>query len=103
MGSACMIPKAFAAGEECPSAARPGPDPWGFSPIDRDPMITSGGRVAPTRRIPRLRREATDSRPPTDLQATGTLPLSGQERAAMPAPTPSDRELPAWLPQAREG
>ena len=44
-----------------------------------------------------------DPRPPTDLQATGTLPLSGQERASMPAPTPSDREQPAWLPQAREG
>jgi pSer/pThr/pTyr-binding forkhead associated (FHA) protein len=44
-----------------------------------------------------------DSRPPTDLQATGTLPLSGQERASMPAPTPNDREQPAWLPQAREG
>ena len=44
-----------------------------------------------------------DPRPPTDLQATGTLPLSGQERASMPAPAPGDREQPAWLPQAREG
>ena len=44
-----------------------------------------------------------DPRPPTDLQATGTLPLSGQESAAMPAPTPDGREQPGWLPQARAG
>ena len=44
-----------------------------------------------------------DPRPPTDLQATGTLPLAGEARAAMPAPAPSDRERPAWLAQARDG
>jgi pSer/pThr/pTyr-binding forkhead associated (FHA) protein len=44
-----------------------------------------------------------DPRPPTDVQATGTLPLSGEDRASMPAPAPPDRELPAWLPEAREG
>jgi pSer/pThr/pTyr-binding forkhead associated (FHA) protein len=44
-----------------------------------------------------------DPRPPTDVQATGTLPLSGEERASMPAPTPEAREQPAWLPEARAG
>ncbi len=44
-----------------------------------------------------------DPRPPTDVQATGTLPLSGGDRASMPAPAPADTERPAWLAEARDG
>jgi pSer/pThr/pTyr-binding forkhead associated (FHA) protein len=44
-----------------------------------------------------------DPRPPTDVQATGTLPLSGQEGVSVPAPGPSKRERPSWLQEARDG
>jgi pSer/pThr/pTyr-binding forkhead associated (FHA) protein len=44
-----------------------------------------------------------DPRPPTDVQATGTLPLSGQDSASLPAPEPAERERPAWLQSARDG
>ena len=42
-----------------------------------------------------------DPRPPTEIQATGTLPLSGQE--ALPATGAAGRERPAWLQGARDG
>ena len=40
-----------------------------------------------------------DSRPPSDVQATGTLPLSGQDTVSV---GPVERERPAWLSQARD-
>ena len=43
-----------------------------------------------------------DPRPPTEIQATGTLPLSGQE-GSLPAPGAAVRERPAWLQGARDG
>ena len=43
-----------------------------------------------------------DPRPPTDVQSTGTLPLSGGEGASMPAPSPAASERPAWVQQARD-
>ena len=43
-----------------------------------------------------------DPRPPTEIQATGTLPLSGQE-GALAAPGAVGREHPAWLQGARDG
>jgi len=44
-----------------------------------------------------------DPRSPSDVQATGTLPLSGQESVSVPAPGPVERERPAWLAEARDG
>ncbi len=38
---------------------------------------------------------------PNDIQATGTLPLSGQEAAPLAAPGPVERERPAWVTEAR--
>ena len=39
---------------------------------------------------------------PNDIQATGTLPISGQGSGPLGAPGPVERERPAWLAQARE-
>jgi pSer/pThr/pTyr-binding forkhead associated (FHA) protein len=44
-----------------------------------------------------------DPRPPTDVQATGTLPLSGGDRASIPSPSPAEAERPSWLAEARGG
>jgi len=44
-----------------------------------------------------------DPRETTDVQATGTLPLSGQESVPVHAPAAGDRERPAWLLEARDG
>jgi pSer/pThr/pTyr-binding forkhead associated (FHA) protein len=41
-----------------------------------------------------------DSRPPSDVQATGTLPLSGHDALSV---GPVERERPAWLVEARDG
>ena len=43
-----------------------------------------------------------DPRPPSDVQTTGTLPLSGQDSVSVPAPGPVERERPAWLAEARD-
>jgi pSer/pThr/pTyr-binding forkhead associated (FHA) protein len=42
-----------------------------------------------------------DARPPSDVQATGTLPLSGASSVTPPAPVA--RERPAWVKEARDG
>ena len=44
-----------------------------------------------------------DPRDTSDVQATGTLPLSGQESVPVQPPAPVERERPAWLQQARDG
>jgi pSer/pThr/pTyr-binding forkhead associated (FHA) protein len=44
-----------------------------------------------------------DPRETSDVQATGTLPLSGQESVSVHAPAPVERERPAWLQEARDG
>jgi hypothetical protein len=44
-----------------------------------------------------------DPRETSDVQATGTLPLSGQASVPVHAPAPVEREAPAWLREAREG
>ena len=44
-----------------------------------------------------------DPRETSDVQATGTLPLSGQESVPVHAPAAVERERPAWLQQARGG
>ena len=54
--------------------------------IDPDPMIPG-----------------VDPRPQSDVQATGTLPLSGEESVSVSAPVPAERERPAWLVEARDG
>ena len=43
-----------------------------------------------------------EPRTPSDVQATGTLPLDGTE-TVVPAPVPLRRDAPAWLRQARDG
>ncbi len=40
-----------------------------------------------------------DPRPPTDVQATGTMALPGHEAAA---PRPADPDRPAWVQEARD-
>jgi pSer/pThr/pTyr-binding forkhead associated (FHA) protein len=44
-----------------------------------------------------------ESRPPSDVQATGTLPLAGEDAVSVAAPGPAERERPAWLVEARGG
>ena len=44
-----------------------------------------------------------DPRETSDVQATGTLPLSGQESVPVHAPAPVERERPAWLQETRGG
>ena len=44
-----------------------------------------------------------DPRETSDVQATGTLPLSGQESVPVHAPAAVERERPAWLLEARSG
>ena len=40
---------------------------------------------------------------PSDVQATGTLPLSGEQAMSVGAPGPLQRERPAWVREARDG
>jgi pSer/pThr/pTyr-binding forkhead associated (FHA) protein len=42
-----------------------------------------------------------DPRQPSELQHTGTLPLSGQESVPVAAPGATDPARPAWLNEAR--
>ena len=44
-----------------------------------------------------------DARPPSDVQATGTLPLSGAESVPVTAPASAGPERPAWVKEARDG
>ena len=44
-----------------------------------------------------------DPRDTSDVQATGTLPLSGQESVPVQPPAAVERERPAWLREARDG
>ena len=44
-----------------------------------------------------------DPRESSDVQATGTLPLSGQESVPVQPPAAVERERPAWLQEARDG
>ena len=44
-----------------------------------------------------------DPRETSDVQATGTLPLSGQESVPVHAPAAVERERPAWLQETRGG
>jgi len=44
-----------------------------------------------------------DPRESSDLQATGTLPLSGQESVSVQPPAAVERERPVWLQDARDG
>jgi pSer/pThr/pTyr-binding forkhead associated (FHA) protein len=43
-----------------------------------------------------------DPRESSDVQATGTLPLSGQESVPVQPPAAAERSRPAWLQQARD-
>ena len=44
-----------------------------------------------------------DPRESSDVQATGTLPLSGQESVTVQPPAAVERERPVWLQDARDG
>ena len=44
-----------------------------------------------------------DPRETSDVQATGTLPLSGQESVPVQPPAAVERERPVWLQDARDG
>jgi pSer/pThr/pTyr-binding forkhead associated (FHA) protein len=44
-----------------------------------------------------------DPRESSDVQATGTLPLAGQESVPVQPPAAVERERPAWLQDARLG
>ena len=44
-----------------------------------------------------------DSRTPGEVQATGTLPLSGEESVTVPPPGPAQRDRPDWVREARDG
>ena len=44
-----------------------------------------------------------DPRESSDVQATGTLPLSGQESVSVQPPAAVERERPVWLQDARDG
>ena len=44
-----------------------------------------------------------DPRTPGEVQATGTLPLSGEESVTVPPPGPAQRDRPDWVREARDG
>jgi pSer/pThr/pTyr-binding forkhead associated (FHA) protein len=44
-----------------------------------------------------------DPRPPSDVQATGTLPISGGRAVPDSQAAPAGRQQPGWLGEAREG
>jgi len=44
-----------------------------------------------------------EPRESSDVQATGTLPLSGQTSVPVQAPAAVERERPAWLQDTRDG
>jgi pSer/pThr/pTyr-binding forkhead associated (FHA) protein len=44
-----------------------------------------------------------DPRTASDVDATGTLPLSGEGAVPLSAPEPVSRERPAWVQEARDG
>jgi len=44
-----------------------------------------------------------DPRESSDVQATGTLPLSGQESVPVQPPAGVERQRPAWLRDTRDG
>ena len=44
-----------------------------------------------------------DSRTPGEVQATGTLPLSGEESVTVPPPGPAQRDRPDWVRETRDG
>ena len=44
-----------------------------------------------------------DPRESSDVQATGTLPLSGESSVPVQPPAAVERERPAWLQEARDG
>ena len=44
-----------------------------------------------------------DPRESSDVQATGTLPLSGQSSVPVQPPAAVERERPVWLQDARDG
>ena len=44
-----------------------------------------------------------DPRETSDVQATGTLPISGQSSVPVQPPAAVERERPAWLQEARDG
>lgn len=44
-----------------------------------------------------------DARHPSDIQATGTLPLSGAQSVPVASSAPAARERPSWVKEARDG
>jgi hypothetical protein len=44
-----------------------------------------------------------DARHPSDIQATGTLPLAGSGSVPVTGAAPAARERPAWVKEARDG
>jgi pSer/pThr/pTyr-binding forkhead associated (FHA) protein len=44
-----------------------------------------------------------DPRTASDVDATGTLPLSGEGAVPLAAPEPDARERPTWVQEARDG
>ncbi len=44
-----------------------------------------------------------DARQSSDVQATGTLPLTGREAVPVQTPAAEAKERPAWLQEARDG
>src|SRR4051794_25581966 len=78
--------------------------PWGRDPIDGAPMIPRGGRVARDGASSAPLEKHMDPRTPSEVDATGTLPLTGEgsvaptEEAAEPA-----NARPGWVDEARAG
>src|SRR5215217_4544726 len=91
----------FAVGHEAPSRA----EAWGSDPIDGVPMIRRGGRVARDGAWSAPQEKHMDPRMPSEVDATGTLPLTGDgsvpvtDEAAEAAVTAS----PDWVEEARAG
>src|SRR3954465_2540490 len=91
----------FAVGHEAPSRA----ETWGSDPIDDVPMIRRGGRVARDGAWSAPQEKHMDPRTPSEVDATGTLPLTGDDSVPVTAEAAEAAEAasPHWVEEARAG
>src|SRR3954447_18740884 len=91
----------FAAGHAAPSRA----EAWGSDPIDGVPIIRRGGRVARDGAWSAPQENHMDPRTPSEVDATGTLPLGGESSVPLTeeAADGAASTRPGWVEEARAG
>src|SRR3954451_18764424 len=93
--------ESFAVGDEPPSAR----EAWGLDPIDGVPIIRRGGRVARDGAWSGPLEKHMDPRTPSDVAATGPLPVTGDGsvRVTEEAAEAAEAARPEWVDEARAG